>query len=166
MKTKTIQLFSYEELSQEAKNKARSKWNETNDNPLMQSHMINMLKEKLEERGITYDTGSIDVRYSLGYNQGDGFMFEGIFTWKGKQIIIKHDASRYYHSKTADFDYDDRELNYVELGQFKTVYESICKEMEQLGYDEIEYQQSEEVFAQECEANDYTFREDGTMEMA
>lgn len=164
MKTKTITLYDYSELSPEAKKRALSKWNETNDDPYMQSDMINRLKEKLDARGIKYDTDSIDVRYSLSYCQGDGFMFEGVFTWRGKEIKVKHDCSRYYHKHTADFFYDDNELSDDEVVQFQAVYDALCKEMEQEGYEEIEYQQSEESFMNACEANGYTFREDGTME--
>ena len=162
MQQKTITLYEYSELSAEAKEKARAEWNELNDDPMMQSHMINVLKEKLEERGIKYDTDSIDVQYSLGYSQGDGFMFEGIITWRGKEIAIKHDSAHYYHSKTASFDYEG--LTDAEFGQFEVVYEAVCKEMERIGYDEIEYQRSEESFKQACEANEWTFRENGTLE--
>lgn len=162
MKTKMIELYEYSELSPEAKENARAEWNKTNDNPFMQSHMINVLKEKLEERGIKYDVDSIDVRYSLSSCQGDGFMFEGIITWRGKEITIKHRDAHYYHKKTAIFDYDG--LSDAEFGQFRVVYEAVCDEMERVGYDEIDYWQSEESFVGTCDANEYTFRKDGTME--
>lgn len=162
MKTKTITLYEYSELSDKAKEYARAKWNEYNDDPMMQSHMINVLKEKLEERGIIYDVDSMDVRYSLSSCQGDGFMFIGKVMWRDVEITITHGDPHYYHMYTARFEYED--LTDEEFGQFKVVYEAICKEMEYIGYDEIEYQQSEESFEQACEANEYTFREDGTME--
>lgn len=73
MKTKTINLYEYAELSPEAKEKARAKWNETNDNPLMQSHMINVLKEKLDERGIKYDTDSMDVSRGHTRKENEGY---------------------------------------------------------------------------------------------
>lgn len=161
MKTKTINPYSYDELSKEAKERALRDWNETNDNPLMQSHMINVLKEKLEERKIKYDVDSIDVRYSLSNCQGDGFMFEGIlYDDKDRIIKIKH-VGRYYHSYSKEIDYP--EASERDYANFEKVYQSICKEMEQIGYDEIEYQQSEEYFKEECEANDYTFEESGKM---
>ena len=162
MKTKTITLYEYSELGPEAQEKARAKWNETNDDPLMQSHMINLLKEKLEERGIKYDTDSMDVRYSLSSCQGDGFMFIGKVEWRGQTITITHKDAHYYHMHTAQFDYDG--LTEAEFGQFEAVYQAVCKEMERIGYDEIEYAQSAEAFEQACDANEYTFREDGTME--
>jgi len=43
------------------------------------------------------------------------------------------------------------------------VYAAICKKIERAGYDEIEYQQSEEAFREVCEANGYTFEKDGRM---
>lgn len=171
MKTKTIALYEYHELSPEAKEKALANWNETNDNPLLQSHMINVLKEKLDERGIKYDTDSIDVRYSLSHCQGDGFMFIGNLTWKKYDISIKHGGGRYYHSNSASIEIQESDnLGYhmddedADVKEFNEIYQAICKEMEQIGYDEIEYEQSEEVFQETCEANEYTFREDGTME--
>lgn len=162
MKTKTINLYEYSELDQKAKDKALQQWNEYNNDPFMQSHMINLLKEKLEERGMVYDVDSIDVRYSLSSCQGDGFMFIGTITWRDVDIAITHGDHHYSHMYTARFDYDG--LTEDEFGQFKAVYEAICKEMERIGYDHIDYITSEESFIEACDANDYTFREDGTME--
>ena len=129
----------------------------------MQSHMINVLKEKLEERGIKYDTDSIDVRYSLSNSQGDGFMFEGkLYDDKGREIRIKHGGGHYYHSHSKEIDYP--EASEKDYAEFDKTYHAICKDMERIGYDEIEYEQSAEAFEQTCEANEWTFREDGTME--
>ncbi len=163
MKTKTIKLYEYSELSKEVKKKALAKWNETNDNPIMQSHMINLLKEKLDERGIKYDVDSIDVRYSLSYSQGDGFMFEGIIEWEGAKLKIKH-SGRYYHSYSKNVEEIEQFKSENQAVAFEKVYQAICKEMEQAGYDEIEYQQSEEMFVETCEISGYTFRENGVME--
>lgn len=172
MKTKTINLYEYSELSPEAKKKALDNWNEHNDDPLMQSHMINLLKEKLDERGIKYDD-SIDVRYSLSYCQGDGFMFLGTFEWKKYTVYISHNNSRYYHSKTASIEIHETDNLGFDIGddyepkvydELETIYHAICKEMEQAGYNHIEWTMSEEYFLDACEANLYTFREDGTIE--
>lgn len=53
MKTKTINLYEYNELAPAAKERALAEWNEHNDDPFMQEHMINLLTEKLDERGIS-----------------------------------------------------------------------------------------------------------------
>ena len=171
MKQKTITLYDYSELSPKAQEKALAKWNETNDDPFMQSHMINLLKEELEERGIKYDTDSIDVRYSLSSCQGDGFMFEGELVWGKYTIYIKHDGNaHYYHSNTASIEMQETDNlgfhieNETDEKAFDSLYKEICKKMERTGYEHIEYVTSEESFEQACEANEWTFREDGTME--
>ncbi len=167
MKEIKLKLYDYDELSEEAKEKALSDWNEHNDDPFMQSHMINLLKEELDERGIKYDEDSIDVRYSLAHCQGDGFMFIGIFYFEGHTVKVKHDNGRYYHKYSRDIDiYDDEtqedapEQVYT---RFDKLYESVCDTMEQKGYEYIEWVTSEEHFAEVCEANGYTFEADGTM---
>lgn len=163
-KEKTITLYEYSELSEKAQKKALASWNEDNDDPMMQSHMINILKEKLDERGIKYDVDTIDVRYSLSNCQGDGFMFEGkLYDSRENVITIKHDGNaHYYHAHTAEIDYPTAsERTYAD---FQRLYRAICKEMERVGYEHIEYTTSAEAFSEACEANGYTFREDGTME--
>mgnify|MGYP001558609403 FL=1 len=161
MKETTIKLYEYSELSKKAQEYALSKWRETVDDPYMQSHMINLLKEKLEERGVKYNEDSMDVRYSLASCQGDGFMFIGKLEWRGQTITITHGDHHYSHMYTARFDYEG--LSDDEFGQFKVVYEAVCKEMERIGYEHIEDTESEESFEQECDANEYTFEENGKM---
>lgn len=171
MKTLTINLYEYSELTDEAKEKALNEWHKDNvnyDDPLMQSHMINLLKEKLDECKIEYDEDSIDVRYSLSHSQGDGFMFEGKLVYKGTPVFIKHNGNaHYYHSKTADIDFSNENgevnISEEECNAFYEEYNSICKELEKIGYDEIEYQQSAEYFEQECETNEWTFEDNGKM---
>lgn len=168
MKTIKLKLYAYSELSDKAKERALRDWNENNDDPLMQSHMINLLKEKLEEAHIKYDTDSIDVRYSLSYSQGDGFMFVGNITYKGTEIRIVQSDTHYQHSHTASFIYPENEDGKILASEskqmaFEKKYHALCKEMEQIGYDHIEYVQSEEAFSEVCEANNYTFEANGSM---
>lgn len=157
----TRSVYLFKDLSEEAKEKARDWYREGNDNPMMQSHMINLLKEKLDERGIKYDVDSIDVRYSLSYSQGDGFMFEGDIEWRKRTIRVKH-SGHYYHSKSRSMEViEGEELSDAEMGQFEAVYESVCDEMERVGYDEIEYENSAENIDEVMEANEYTFTKQG-----
>lgn len=169
MKTKTINLYEYSELSPKAKEKALNDWNEYNDDPFMQSHMINLLGEELDERGIKYGkqiTGEDpDVRYSLANCQGDGFMFIGTFEYKGQPVKVEHSgplSNHYCHKYTASFEFGDMKSKDVDA--FKGAYMEICDKLERAGYKHIEYITSEESFIEACEANGYTFREDGTME--
>lgn len=171
MKTKTITLYEYEELTDKAKERALREWNDDNDDPYMQSHMINLLKEELDERGIKYIEDNIDVRYSLSNCQGDGFMFEGELEWEKYTIYIKH-SGHYYHSysKSVEMQETDNLGFHIENDkdeqEFEELYQEICKKMEGIGYDYIEAYTSEEAFVEACEANGYTFRENGEMENA
>lgn len=166
MKTIEIKLYEYTELSQEAKERALKDWNEDNYDPFMQSYMINVLKDKSEERKLEYETDSIDVRYSLSSSQGDGFMFEGIFQFGAYSVTVEH-SGQYYHSNSKTIDIVHSETHEQAprsvYKAFEEVYQNICKEMEQIGYDYIEYEQSEENFIVTCESNEYTFEEDGKM---
>jgi hypothetical protein len=169
MKTVSLNLYSYDELSKEAKARALRDWNEdNNDDPFLTSHLYNLVKEELDERGIKYAVDTINVLYSLGYSQGDGLMFEGEMTFEGHDVTVEH-RGHYYHSysKTVtwgDFEGESKEGEEEAIAErFESVYHDICKKIERAGYDEIEYQQSEEAFIGACEANEYTFEANGEM---
>lgn len=160
MKEITIKLYSFDELSTKAQERALQEHISEHDDPMMQSHMINLLKEELDERKIKYNADSINVMYSLGYSQGDGLMFEGKITWHGLDATIKH-SGRYYHEYSRIIDMPA--ASEKEYAAFDSEYVAICKKIAQAGYREIEYQHSKEHFGELCEANDYTFEEDGAM---
>lgn len=178
MKTKTINLYSYQELSDEAKKKAHAKWREDNDYMFLENDMNEWLHELLKENKIkdvygTYNEKDLNtfgqtskranVRYSLSYCQGDGVMFEGTFEWEDHMLKITHNG-HYYHSHSKIVDWIDQPQSEVQERRFEEIYQKICKELERRGYDYIEYEDSEESFIEACEANDYTFRENGVME--
>lgn len=48
------------------------------------------------------------------------------------------------------------------LNKLTTIYMNLCKELEDIGYKEIEYQQSDEAIQETIIANEYDFLEDGT----
>ena len=179
MITKTINLYTINELSSEAKERALSKWVQNNDYMFLSDYLNERLFELLEEKGIkdTNDTSKAGTRptqvmYSLSYCQGDGAMFEGdfIYTHKGKKYVItvKH-SGRYYHYNSKDFyihDEEGEEVNEWEEVEeaFNVEYKAICKELEHQGYEYIEYEDSMECFEGSCEANEYTFTIDGIMD--
>lgn len=175
--TKEYQLYKFEELDQKAKDKAREAFNRDNEAcPFLEDNLREYIREELEENNIkvlgvaTSAKPTINVYYSLTNSQGDGVIFEGTFEWKQYTIYIKHGSSRYYHSNTAviemqetenlGFHMDDEHKDVIE---FNRIYQIICKTVEKRGYDEIEYQNSEECMQSACDSNDYTFLKDGTM---
>lgn len=174
MKTKTITLYEYSELSPEAKAKALAHYREHDfDSYGLQVHLDNELDGLLKKHGIKpthdlkgYESKHAQIQYSLTNSQGDGVMFEGVFKWKDYAITIKQ-SGHYYHSnsKIVEITDDiDGEATEQAEKEFEIVYQKICKELEKLGYSYIEDMESEDAFIEHCNANEYTFREDGTME--
>jgi len=173
MKTiqKEYQVYTFNELDQKAKDKARDTFNEHNDaTPFLQDDLREYIHEELKERGYevlglsTSAKPSIRPMYSLSYSQGDGLMFEGTLQDKdGNEYTIEHNG-RYYHERSTSITGQDKDGNEIDTKDFEEqVYIPICKAVAQRGYDELEYQASEESFQQTCEANEYTFLSDGTM---
>lgn len=172
---KTYNVYKLEELTPKAQEKARAKWAESNEYYFLSDYLNERLHELLEEKGIKdlNDTSKAGTRptqvlYSLGYSQGDGAMFEGMFQWKEYTINVKQSV-RYYHYNSKNFsivltETEEEPDNYQEIEQaFNEIYTKICKELERYGYDFIEYEDSMEAFKEACDANEYMFLEDGTM---
>lgn len=165
MKTKTINVYEYEELSQKAKEKVLNDFREHNDFYFLQEDLKELLKEKLQENKISFDE-SLKLYYSLSYCQGDGLCFIGDFEFKGINIKIKHN-SRYYYAKSTNIYYFDDEGNEIEnekTKEFENIYLNICKELEKIGYEIIEDEQKEENIKDFFDANNITFRENGEIE--
>lgn len=180
MKTKTIKLYEYSELEPKAKEKALAHYRANDfDSYGLQVHLDNEIGELLAKHGITplrdlkgYESKYVKVYFSLAHCQGDGVMFEGVFSfptatekeggqWKRYEVTVKH-SGRYYHSnsKTVEVEHDNEAVE----KEFEEVYQIICKELEKSGYAYIEDMESEEAFIEYCNANEVTFREDGTVE--
>jgi hypothetical protein len=175
MQQKTITLYEYSELSPEAKKRAHETYvNSSFDDYALQVHLDNFIEELLEKNGIVpvstadkkYASTHAKIYYSLSHSQGDGAMFEGTFTWKKWTVNIKQ-SGHYYHSnsKVIELSNDNGdEPTEKDEEAFEKVYQAICKELEREGYSQIEDLQSEAYFIEECNANEWTFREDGTQE--
>lgn len=169
--TKTIDVYEFDELSQEAKDRARKDYNDdTCDYPFLTDDLREYIHEELKERGYTVEgistsaNPSIRPYYSLSYCQGDGLMFEATLTDKdGNTYEIKH-AGHYYHEFSKDITATDKDGEEIDPKRFdEEVYIPICQKVAQRGYDEIAYQESEEYFAETCEANGYNFDITGKM---
>jgi len=164
MKTTTVNLYQYSELTDEAKEKAR-RWlidgKNYDDMPeAMRVEIENLLEQSPLE---TIELGK--VYYSLGYSQGDGAMFEGIFKL-GKNTFHVEQSGHYYHYNSKSFqghnENGEEVYNEKTDDAFNNVYSDLCRKLEKYGYAYIEYEQSEEVIAGVMEANGYTFEADGT----
>lgn len=171
--TKEYEVFTFDELDQKAKDRALKDYNCDNDYQFLSNDLAERLHELLVENKVKdlNDTSKAGTKptpvwYSLSYSQGDGTMFEGNFEWNGYSVTIKH-SGNYYHSNSKTIDITDEEGNEPEtdepLKAFESIYQSICNELENYGYKEIEYQSSEKCFRENCESNEYNFLSDGKM---
>jgi hypothetical protein len=97
---KTITLYTFEELDERAKEKARDWWRGCMDESDF-SHVIDDFQAIAEKLGITLKTHEVktiggkirhdpNVFYSLAYCQGDFAAFEGVYSYqKGAAALVK-----------------------------------------------------------------------------
>lgn len=166
MKTKTINVYEYDELSEKAKEKVLNHFRENNEFNFLSDELTESLKELLIDNKITFDKNTLKCYYSLSYCQGDGLCFIGDFTYKNINIKIKHN-SHYYYAKSTDiifYNSEGKEVENKNTKHFINLYLVICKKLEDIGYKIIEEENSEEYIKELIKSNEYTFRENGEME--
>lgn len=159
MKTITKNIYSFNELSKEAQEKAHQEYIKNNEYEGLLSEMIDTLKDELKNHNIE-ETGFTKVLYSLSHSQGDGACFIGDFTWDNIEISITHNF-RYYHEYSTTIDGYFKSAKQEE--EFKKIYYKICNQLETIGYNYISMEDSLETFTQLAEDMDYMFYEDGTI---
>lgn len=169
MRTIKTNLYTFDELSKEAKEKA-IKDQQASLNDMIEDWLSDYLKEDLEEmlEKLGIDGNIKDLFYSLSYSQGDGLCFTGNFTWENWQVSITH-RGNYYYSSSANIDiYEidtpltDDNYNQI-LERITKIYETICKDLEDNGYSYIEQETSEERAIEYIQDNQFEFYEDGTL---
>lgn len=180
--TETFKVYSFNELSEKAKDKARE-WYSADFDPDWHESTY----ERAEEIGGVLGFDNMKINYSGFWSQGDGASFTA--TWwaprrplKAMRLLtespellelaermslilcnmtyeerehserVYRTEHRYSHPNTVSCDNDD--ILEVARDLMHWIYRSLREE--------YEYQTSEEQVAEACEANDYTFREDGT----
>ena len=162
--TKKYKVYTFDELSREAKDRAMQDWIEDDDLPFLQEDMEYKVQELLKENKIEGDISK--VYYSLSHSQGDGAMFEGSFYWKGYSITVKQ-SGHYYHYNSKTYDIysvkTDKIASDAVYEEFEKIYLDICSKLEASGYAYIKYEDSEEAFKESCECNEWTFLLSGVM---
>lgn len=161
MRQITKNIYSFEELSTEAKEKAIEYFRENEDYPFLKEDLEMQLEDLLKENGIKATEAKL--YYSLSNCQGDGLMFEGVFQWKNHQIEAKH-SGFYCHSysKTLEITNEEgEEANEKTEKEFEEIYQSICEELEKNGYSIIENALLDETIKENILANEYKFFENG-----
>ena len=160
--TKQIELYSFEELDEKAKEKAiKEEVDDLSENGLyfLSEDMQDALNQLLEENKIE---GNGKVYYSLSYSQGDGAMFEGNFIWEGLTVKIKQSGRCYNsNSKIIEIESPVNEDTTEAEKQFEDIYQSICDLLKETGYRTIEENTSEECAKENFIDQEATFTKDG-----
>lgn len=168
VRTIETKVYKFNELSDEAKLVAIEGYREGLQYDSLEEFMREELIENLLPKyGIT--PNGVQVRYSLSYRQGDGASFTGDIEWDGYRATIEtnHWGIHYSHARSVDV----KELNSLETdedapdekwAELQGIVEKIGKELERFGYEEIEYQSSDETIIN-CLVDDYEFYTDGSL---
>jgi len=161
MKTKTYTVYKFEELPKDSQELAINKWRDDEEFIFLPDDMQYHLDELLKKHKIE---GKANCYFSLSYSQGDGAMFEGSFDWKEYSIVIKQ-SGNYYHSysKVVDiYDEEDIQIYMPKIEEdFEDLYQEICKDLEEYGYDVMKTAQEDENIIDILKSNDYDFTLDG-----
>jgi len=186
MEEKTITVYTYNELSDKAKEKARNYYQEHIAQDILDSFLNDYLYERLDEllkENNIIDNTSLQktnytfkgkvitkkercqLQYSLGYCQGDGLQILGKYSYDNVNVNIKH-YGHYYHNKCIDMyfynnDMEDLDESDKRIEAFKDIYNNITKQLEKDGYEYIESEQSEESMLDYFNGNDIKFYKDG-----
>jgi len=165
--TKQYKVYKFEELNQEAKDRAIKDFYDIEDYSFLSDDLTESLKALLEQKKVKYE--NIRLLYSLSYCQGDGLCFTGDFNYKGKQYKITHNY-RYYFATSVEINEINKEGEEIYLlfqdnkdNSFIKIYRSICKELEEEGYGILEYRMTDADFAELCDSNEYKFLENGEL---
>lgn len=163
MKTIETTVYSYDELSDDAKEEAREWYREGNDYAFLSEAMREYAGELLKENKIKSD--DFKVYYSLSYCQGDGAMIEMSGYWKAWHVSVKQ-SGYYNHERSTDIT-----LASVKTGDYapdktakdfeENIYIPMCLKLRDWGYNFIKSEDSDENIAENILANEYTFTIDG-----
>lgn len=169
----TIKAYTFDELDAKAKEMARSWYRNGDLMEYLPDLMLDALMTALHEAGITYSEKP-KVYYSLSYSQGDGACFIGTFYHDGYTFKVTHHG-RYYHQNSIEVELlgqtesgdvepkagDERDVPTIEAA-FLDRCKDICRKLENAGYDEMSYRNSDEAVDESIRANDYLFTVNGS----
>lgn len=151
-------LVYFQELSNEAKEKARTWFRENNDYMFLEESLQEFVTERIKERGYSIDV-PVEVLYSLTCSQGDGVSFTAVLLKNGKRYEVKQ-SGRYYHEYTMNV-YHETDGEETEEEAILSEMRAIAVEAKKYGYSFIESEDSNEHVDDTIMANEYTFTLEG-----
>lgn len=162
MQTKVINIYQFNELSEESKANAIFNYYESNSYSFLADDLDSSARELLRMKGCEYE--NFELFFSLSYCQGDGLCFTGEIKKDGKIMRLTH-SHRYYFASSVNMEFFNEEWEEIdEVEELKNIYFEICDQLENEGYSIIEYRMNNEEFEELAEANNWQFLENGEME--
>jgi hypothetical protein len=190
MKTIEIKLYNFAELSREAKQKAIEAWrNTTYETGDILHFFSDTCDVAIKEAGFTdpkvqYSLNSCQGDglsfYASDYNKVEDLLNEVLGAGKSKTASLLSDnydikisgntGNHYCFASTSDIDIylehpeDTPHIDKVfakVCEKLEGIYMDLCRELENNGYADIEYQLSDTAIIENIEANEYDFTEDG-----
>lgn len=185
-KKHTITTYSFDELSDKAKKKAVAILQQSESENLPTEFITEVLAEKLEDTGYPSDK----ISWSLSCCQGDGVAFTGRIDldlvvprlFKGDKAarllelleeghiridIVSRGNYCHYRSMSLEVNFsgDDKDVALVNGLEEAILADirSLSKDMEKIGYDQIDALTSEEAVIESAIANEMAFVKDGTL---
>ena len=156
MRDYTLRLYSFNELDEEAKEKAIYEMQNRLHEWIGEGELTDVITYKLEEE--IGDSHELDIQYSLSYCQGDGVALYGrlyreqapALTWPDRvayvDLVRNQWGYRYSHSNSFNVKASDEHDEPVNLAG--TVIEQqlrdLCKDLERAGYKYMEAYTSRE----------------------
>lgn len=190
IRTITTEIYKFNELTDDAKEKVKGWFLNTQDCETFTDMCEDVLYEK-------FKNSKLDVQYSLASCQGDGFNIYGVINFNDLLDVLKDDFAdeekeklnkyfeycneykldenkRYYYciidrqdfieDLIEDMKYDEEEYDENLIEKFNNLSKQylckLCADFEKDGYDYF-YEISDEELEEICESNNYEFTEDG-----
>ena len=165
---KTIKIFKYDELSNEAQEKALQKCHNINVFDDWAEHII----DEAAEIGLKIDTFN-DYKVTGDFTEYPMDVVKAIFDAHDKETDTYHDALNYWDDVeetytnllSADMDDDDKELLYEDIQEEKEgeFLHDLCETYRIILRRELEYLYSDEMIIKSTEAYEHYFLADGTL---
>ena len=174
MQEYTVTRYSFEELSESARERAikrtQERLSEWLDDYLLTEYLTEQLINELGS-----NAEELELRYSLSYCQGDGVAIYGrlykceSLTWPEGVAYLElarnqygHHYSHYNTFNVSAYDEEGYELG-LDLSVVETQLRDLCRSLEKLGYKWIEQETSEESaisYLEDNTGNDFTIEGD------
>jgi hypothetical protein len=150
----------FNELSEQAKEKARQWWRDNNDYQFLEEELREFIAEEIKKLGFVVD--DLDLFYSLSYSQGDGVSFTAKITKGLESYEVNRMPSNHCHKMTISEVYHETEDGeQTDEDELLKKMREIARKAEKIGYGYIEDENKDGNVDENILVNEYTFTLEG-----